>query len=288
MGSFEEALLTMDKYLTRDTTENNLSVFRPWSFGDLMQRIRSFHWSWADRQSPIDVITCASYGWCQEKYQEPNEISNNWTIICTFCKAQLILPFSNDLVKEAKTALSQEYYLLISQTGHLMHGLCPWVLSPAKNIHHSRFTGTKREFENILVEAKKFPPLNFNISTSIEIPMYSLDQNLNYKSFALALCQWRLRQTDSNLIICRFECSQHQLPSTPTDHSDIRIDPVKLHAWFCPLLNQNGIEHFIRSIKNYLESLGSKKIVDIDLLTPCISFGTRQLIKEVFERDMNQ
>lgn len=117
MDRAKKALLDIDRILEsaplspRTTTSGipsekqkmETKAYRPWSQGDLIFRMRSFHWSWTSRLAPADIMTCARYGWYQEDSDLKQE--NTSTIRCQLCQAQLLLPWDDDMIEDASRTL---------------------------------------------------------------------------------------------------------------------------------------------------------------------------------------
>lgn len=117
MERIQQALNQIDE-IAKDSTAHNSkgkfdsthnAAYCPWSQTGLIQRIRSYHWSWTGRHKPADIITCARYGWVQGGTEDdPSYIS------CTVCKARLYLPWNEELLDQVSTlyiAISLQWLL---------------------------------------------------------------------------------------------------------------------------------------------------------------------------------
>lgn len=88
--------------LTPSKTNDN-RMFAPWSRSEYVRRVRSFHWSWANRPQPCDVVTCARYGWIGEASLERDDEDDGGWIKCSTCEQRLYLAWDEDLASNPDT-----------------------------------------------------------------------------------------------------------------------------------------------------------------------------------------
>lgn len=102
-----KALESFDSLLTREQSHRTLPdearlVHDPYSQLAYVQRLRTFHWSWASRPAPCDIITCARFGWVQVSKEGRVELEEqHGCLCCTACGAQLYLAWDDDLAAGA-------------------------------------------------------------------------------------------------------------------------------------------------------------------------------------------
>ncbi|PJF17515.1 hypothetical protein PSACC_02634 [Paramicrosporidium saccamoebae] len=251
--------------LDRPQTKSKLANtgIQPWSQEQYVRRARSFHWSWASRQSPADVTTCARYGWCQpDADQEVN------VLVCSACKASLYLPWDDTIVSDAK------YFEKISSSGHASGGYCPWRIAPCRpEITALEFPSWKTElqaFTERIATMAEFDRISVKVSedTIDEIIQLAKLQfpDIHTSVLLLALLQWK-RVGDS--LACVLGCCELSLLVLTDD-----FDPVGGHAWFCPTVFNSSWKQLASLLRPTMTK---------HFYAPLLSQFTCDRLKEVFE-----
>lgn len=251
-------------------------AYCPWSQISFIDRCSSFDWSWASRATPADVSTCARYGWEGDGHN-PN------TIVCTACKAQLYLPWSEELVEESAIRIvASEYFEKISNTGHATSG-CPWRIKPCEEyISQANYHSLAVERELLLKRYRTFENVHVNAPSQelfdaadvlqmISGGIADTVDNLHLGGFCLALTQWELINIGKGnppLITCRFGCTRISLSTGP-------FHAIDGHVWFCPFMRSGDFDTFLALWKDHLTKTVSNQPSDYyPLLT---KFTTRQV-----------
>lgn len=224
-------------------------TYCPWSQTEYMKRAASFHWTWASRPAPADVVTAARYGWQGASADRGNDC----TIICTTCRARIVLPWSEELLPEVAQAMAQEYGAVLAVSGHANSG-CPWsaVRPCAKEIEMAQYAAASLEEELLRQRALSFSRVRINspppIKESHEPPRARdgdliesialiVGKGVSRGALLLAAMQWQMSR---GVIVCRFGCCSG-VPLAAQDS----MHPVETHAWYCPFIRSGGLEGFL-------------------------------------------
>lgn len=224
-------------------------AYCPWSQAEYTRRAASFHWTWASRPAPADIVTAARYGW-QGVAAGPND---ECTIVCTACRARLVLPWSDELLPEAAQSMAQEYGALVTGQGHA-NSACPWlaVRPCATDIELAQYAATALEGELFRHRALSFSSVRMNSPPPITAspgsflaegngPVAELvslvGERVDRGALLLAAMQWQVQQ---GVMRCRFNCG----PGIPLVAPDT-VHPLESHAWYCPFIRSGGLEGFL-------------------------------------------
>lgn len=258
-------------------------TYCPWSQAEYMKRAASFHWTWASRPAPADVITAARHGWRGASV----DLEDDCTIICTACRARLVLPWSEELLPEAAQAMAQEYGALIAGRGHGNSG-CPWsaVRPCAKEIGMAQYATVPLEEELLRQRALSFsrvrinspPPIReacepsiFGDGDAINMLALIVGKEVSRGALLLAAMQWQVSQ---GAILCRFNCCSE----VPLAAQDI-MHPVETHAWYCPFIQSGGLEGFLALWEGRL----GVDLQRIEARHPLLSRFTSRQVKELIK-----